>query len=328
MIGHCVAVFGTGNAGMYHLRSLRAAGARILAVPAHSNRRRTLEKAGFATVTDLDEAARHGAQACVVATDTHRHAKDATIAINCGLHVLVEKPAACDASAAYKLLATASRHNRQLYVGCVLRFSESLNLFRHLLRRIGDVHAVTIECRSYLPAWRSKRPYLKTYSARAAEGGVLRDLIHEIDYAGWIFGWPDRAAGRLENFGRLGIRSEELADLHWRSPQGSAVSIGLDYLTRPSRRRMTAYGHRGTLEWDTLAGTVSLSQTGRQTLRRHSSQTMGSMFETQARAFLKALEGRHDEHLTTSAQGAHALAVCDAIRRSSRSHHEERVAIR
>jgi predicted dehydrogenase len=38
-------------------------------------------------------------------------------------------------------------------------------------------------CSSYLPAWRPSQDYTKSYSADSARGGgVINELIHELDY--------------------------------------------------------------------------------------------------------------------------------------------------
>ena len=111
---------------------------------------------------------------------------------------------------------------------------------RDLLPQIGAVHAVRVECQSYLPDWRPGSDYRESYSARADEGGVLRDLIHEIDYATWLFGWPVAVTARYGNTGRLGIAAEEWAELAWEAPADVEVSMRLDYLTRPPRRVMRA----------------------------------------------------------------------------------------
>lgn len=152
------------------------------------------------------------------------------------------------------------------------------------------------------------------------------DLIHEIDYAGWLFGWPEAVQARLRNLGRLGIVEEEAVDLLWETPAAGWVSMRLDYLTRPPRRLMRACGERGTLEWDGVAGTVSVALVGRTPTIVRSSQTREGMFLEQARAFLQACGDGQDLRLATGEDGLRALAVCDAARRASRSRREEAIA--
>ena len=321
-----VAVVGTGSVGAAHLRVLSSGVASgVLAVPSRPARRAELAAQGVPVASDVREAVRAGAACAVIATDTGRHVADGLDALDAGLHLLVEKPLARDAGEALRLLRRARELGRRLYVGCTLRFSESLGVFRDILGSVGRLHAVRIECQSYLPDWRPARDYREAYSARAAEGGVLRDLIHEVDYAGWLFGWPAAVQARLRNLGQLGIEAEELAELSWETPSGCLVSVALDYLSRPARRRMRACGDAGTVEWDAIAGTVTIEHPGAPAEVRRSSQTRDHMLLAQDREFLLACAGGPTSRLATGEDGVRGVAVCDAARRASASGREEPV---
>ncbi len=321
-----VAVLGTGSAGMRHLRALaRLPHLQALVVPVRPARMDALKVAGYDGLPDLATAASQGATACIIATETGRHAEDALGALEQGLDLLVEKPLAVDGWEARQVTARAQATRRVVCVGCVLRFSDSLASFRAFLPQVGRLHAVRIECQSYLPDWRPQRPYRDSYSARRHEGGVLRDLIHEIDYAGWLFGWPTAVQADVRNLGRLGIEAEEAAELMWQVSTGCAVSLSLDYLTRPTRRWMKACGEAGMVEWDGVRGTVTLATGGAPVKEVTSSQTRDEMLMAQARAFIEATRGIRDERLATSEDGVKALAVCDAARRASASRREEPV---
>ena len=323
---HCVAVIGTGSAGTRHLEVLRTLeSVRAIAVSKRPERVKELREAGYCVTEDLRQAANMGADLCVVATDTARHAEHSNLAMECGFGVLVEKPIAATFSEAQIMSLRSCEHQRKLFVGCVLRFSESLNVFRERLAGIGRLHSVRIECQSYLPDWRPSRPYRESYSARASEGGVLRDLIHEIDYAGWIFGWPSAVQARLKNLGRLGIEAEEIAELNWETSGGCIVSIGIDYLTRSPRRRIRALGESGTLEWDGIIGTVTTEHPGSREQVFHSSQTRNQMLAEQDLAFINAGPAVCDSRLATGLDGLKALAICDAARQAATRRAEEPV---
>lgn len=321
-----VAVIGTGSIGMRHcevLRQLRDVS--VIAVPKRPERVASLSERGYAVATSIREAADRGATLGIIASDTGSHVEDGLSAMQHGLDLLIEKPLSTDAAHARLLNARAEELSRKIFVGYCLHFSESLNRFRELLTSIGRVHAVRIECQSYLPDWRPARSYRDSYSARAGEGGVLRDLIHEIDYAGWIFGWPVSLHGRVRNLGRLGIAADEAADLLWETPDGCDVSIRLDYLSKPARRRMTASGEKGTLHWDGVKNTVVLALAGESEEVLSFTQTRDAMMRAQAQAFLHAQAGGNDSRLATVQEGLMSLAVCDAARRSSESGREEKV---
>ena len=321
-----VAVLGTGSIGTRHLQVLQALdGVGAIAVPLRPGRAAQLRDEGFDVAGDIEAAWTLGARLLVIATDTARHAEDAERAMSVGFDLLVEKPLTADAASAIALLQRSRGAGRRVFVGCVLRFSASLRAFRAALPEIGRVHHVQIACQSFLPDWRPDRPYRASYSARADEGGVLRDLIHEIDYAGWLFGWPRRIHGRLLNLGRLGIEAEEQADLDWEIDGGPEVSVSLDYLTRPTRRSIVASGEGGTLHWDGVKQETVLQRAGRAEERRSWTQERNGMFADQARAFVRACAGGPEDELATADDAVRALATCDAARRSSVSRREEEV---
>ncbi|OGR87978.1 MAG: hypothetical protein A3J74_03645 [Elusimicrobia bacterium RIFCSPHIGHO2_02_FULL_57_9] len=326
MKNQIVAVMGTGSIGMRHLQSLHAAGLKnSIAVPVRASRLMELRRHGFQTAENLAAASKLGAKACVIATDTGRHLRDALTALDLGLDILVEKPLANDAAQAREIAQAASKRRRKAYVACVLRFSESLNQFRKLLDKPGRLHAVAVECRSYLPDWRPGRRYKESYSARASEGGVLRDLIHEVDYAGWLFGWPKAVSARLKNLGRLGIRSEEMAELQWEAPQGYRVNVNLDYLTRPTLRLVRAFGERGSLTWDWNSSSVIWAPANQRESRMTPEQSREKLYLAQTKAFLAALQGRKGQRLAGLKDGIRALSICDAARRAGRSRREEKI---
>jgi predicted dehydrogenase len=303
---------------MRHLHVLRdRLGCTVIAVPVRAERGKEVVAAGFATATSLAEAAARGATLAVIATDTSRHLRDAAEALRSGMSVLVEKPLAADVRGISGLAESAARDGRTVHVACNLRFHRGLQRFRERLPAVGSVHAVRIECQSYLPSWRPDRDYAKSYSARASDGGVLRDLIHEIDYAVWLHGPPREVDCRMTSLGRLGIEAEEGADLLWTAPGGGVVSIRLDYLTRRMRRRMTAFGDAGELEWDAVSEQVDLRPVGADATSEVVPEPRDEMMEAQAAAFMRAASGGDPGPLATLEEAAFAVALCDAARRSA-----------
>ncbi len=313
-----IAVIGAGSAGRQHLRALASIGARVIAVTRRSSVAATLRAEGIETANDLAAAAVAGASACVIASETGRHAADTETALALGLDALIEKPLAVDAVEGRRVAAAVSASGRRVFVACVLRFSSSLALIRSRLPELGRIHSARAECRSYLPDWRSECDYRTSYSADATQGGVLRDLIHEIDYCGWLFGFAHAPSGSCTNLGQLGIASEEIAEIKWDLPLGGPLTIGLDYLTRPTRRRLAVHGERGTLEWDALAGTSLLTLIGEDPILETAAEDAATRFRAQAEAFICALDGGADERLAGIEDGVRALEICDAVRRGWR----------
>jgi len=322
-----LAVRGTGSIGTRHITVLRdLLRLEPVAVPVRTERLAERQGKGFPGAPALDPASGPGPHACVIATSTERHLADAQDALRKGYSVLVEKPLSHSCEGLRQLKDLADATGLKVFVGCNLRFHKGLLRFRDMLPKLGTVEAVWIECRSYLPDWHPDSDYRKSYSARKNTGGVLLDLIHEIDYAMWLFGRPEKIFARLEHSGTLEIESEDTADLMWMSPGGAAVSIRLDYITRPTRRRMTAVvGSNRTLEWDAIGQTVRWMSNARDAEVTRIEQERDDMYRDQAEAFLRALSGGRAGDLATLEEGADAVAVCDAARRSSVSGREETI---
>ncbi len=319
-----LAVRGTGSIGTRHISVLRDL-LRLDPVAVPVRQERLAELKGLRVAPALESGSGPGPHACVIATATERHLSDAQDALRKGYSVLVEKPLSYSLEGLRQLKELADSTGLKVFVGCNLRFDKGLLRFRDMLQKLGAVQAVWIECRSYLPDWHPGSDYRRSYSARKNTGGVLLDLIHEIDYAMWLFGRPEKVFAKLEHSGTLEIEAEDTADLMWMSPNGAAVSIRLDYITRPTRRRMTAVGSNGTLEWDAIGQTVRWAQNaGKEEIIRIE-QERDDTYRDQAEAFLRALSGGDAGDLATLEEGADAVAVCDAARKSSESGRTETV---
>lgn len=314
-----ILILGAGSIGLRHARVLREAGQEVAVFSARSEARAALRADGWmAPDSPVDFP---GCRHAIVATRTGRHGEDAIPLLEAGMDVLVEKPLAVDLAQGKALVEAAARLQRKVFCALNLRFSRSLNLFRTWLPRPGRLHGAHVECRSHLPDWRPGTDLLASYSASAEEGGVLRDLVHEIDYAGWLLGWPERVFARFDRAGRLGIAAEEAAYLDGILPSGASLQIDLDYLSRVPIRKMRVFGENGTLTWDGMAQTVEFVRPGMDTAVVEDRETKDENLLNQDLAFLNGGEDR----LVTGEEALRGLAVCDAARRSAESRREEEV---
>lgn len=320
-----IAVLGTGSIGSRHLAVLRASGATPVAIPVRASRRPELAAEGFICVESLKAARDEGATAAVIATATGRHVSDVESAIALGLHVIAEKPLAVSFRDAAGLPTQAAQRGVRLFVAYCLRFDEGLQAFRRRLPGIGELHSVRIECRSFLPDWRPGRDYKASYSARAGEGGVIADLSHEIDYAVWLFGGVDEIIGLATNRGWLGVEAEEMAEAIWTTASGAHVSMALDYVSRQPTRVVRASGGGGELVYDFLTGVLTAAGPGADVLEERFERRPGAMYEAQARAIIRAMNGEPPGALASVDEALDVLRVCDAWRLSSVSGRREEV---
>jgi len=317
MSGLRVAVFGTGSIGWRHLQVLAGMpGVNPLAVTSRAGRRDDLEGRGFLTA-DPEELP-GPIDGAIIATETRQHAADFLRAKEAGARVvLVEKPALPDLDGGCPDVSGA-----KAFVGFNLRFSSSFALVQRWLGRIGTIHAASATARLYLPSWRTDRPYGESYSARGADGGVLRDLSHEIDMLIHFCGRPEgKVMAWLGNTGRLGIEGEETATVRWVAQGGVECLAQLDYITPCPRRQLEIFGSEGRLVWNLLDDEVIVVLASQRTEKKKSSDAgFERSYILQDEAFVGVINGcAPPSRLATWAEGLGVVSLCDAARSSSSS---------
>jgi predicted dehydrogenase len=313
-----VAVVGTGSIGMRHLRILHALqDVAVVAVPARPERVEALRAEGFDAVASVDEAFERPLGGALIATDSGRHERDAIGALAAGCHVLVEKPLAPTRAGCVRILDAARAAQRRVHVACNLRFDDGLRWVHARLPSIGTLRLADAECLSWLPSWRTDRPPTEGYAARPGEGGVLLDLIHEIDYAGWLLGPARRVMARLENSGVLGLPDavEETA-LAIVEHAEVALTLRLSYVVQPTSRKLRLFGAKGALEWDLVSRSARRCDVDGRELEAFTWRGPMPMYEAQARAWVGSLSGAADG-LVDGDEATRAVSVCDAMRVSS-----------
>lgn len=323
-----VVVRGGGSIGQRHTRVLTLLGADVALWPVRSRPEPASEPtAGGPAIHWLDDssgpAVLASADLVIVATDTSRHVADAIEALDAGAgRILVEKPVAPTRVQAEFLAAHA--RSSDVWVAAPLRAHEA---FRQLITLVGDVGVPTsahVRCQSWLPDWRPDRDYRESYSARLDEGGVLRDLVHELDYAEVLLGRPTLLGAQLDHTGPLDIEAEQAATLLWCTAT-AIVTCRLDYVTRPATRGITIRGQNGALDWDLTTATVThLDTTGGATTTSFPADLdRDSVMATQARAALELTPETNPAQRHTAgapatlAEGLATLELCDRAREMS-----------
>ena len=318
-----VLVVGLGSIGRRHLKVLRDvlpnAEAMVLRRPG-----RGLDGepgAGIRLVHDLDAALDIGADAAIIASPAHLHLRTALALADAGVHLLVEKPLSNKVDGVSDLLSLCRAKGTVLQVGYCLRFDPSLAAVKDAIDagRIGRPLHLRAEVGQYLPDWRPGTDYREGVSARAAlGGGVLLELSHEIDYAGWIAGQVVSVQARLDRVSDLDIDVEDLAELSLEFAGGMRGSLYLDFLQRSPVRTCKVIGTRGTVVWDGIAHESRLYDAGTgqwETMFPGGGITVDGILAAQSRHFIECVRGR-SEPLVSGEDGLRALKVVEAAQRS------------
>ena len=252
-----VVVRGSGSIGQRHARVFTALGAKVSLWPVRPRASGALDQSPAVQLLDDSTGPSTVALAdlVVIATDTSRHVEDARLALDAGAsRVLVEKPVASTAEAAGPLVD----HPRAMdvWVAAPLRAHQAFRKLVSDVAQLGAPVSAHVWSQSWLPDWRPGRDYRESYSARPDEGGVLRDLVHEIDYATVLLGHPRLLGAHLDHEGPLDMEAEQAASLLWTTERAATVTMRLDYVSRPTARGVVLRGPGGSLEWDVLRATI------------------------------------------------------------------------
>jgi predicted dehydrogenase len=256
---------GAGSIGRRHMASLRALVPSGLAFDVlREGRSRDVASLGDVSVSaSLDEAMRKQPDLMVIANPSAMHTRFIVAAIEGAVPFYAEKPVVT--SAADVALLRDTMRARQLpphIVGCNLRFLASLVQLRGLVRdgALGRVVRASFEAGQWLPDWRPAQDYRESYSARRElGGGVLLDLIHEIDAARWMLGEFNVADVHVATNSDLEIDTEDCACVMLRSATGVLATVQLDYVSRKPFRRYRVVGDKASAEWDLPSKTLTLS---------------------------------------------------------------------
>lgn len=133
-----------------------------------------------------------------------------------GTAVFFEKPYAHTLDDLEKIASLVQTKKFRPFYGCILRYHLILKIVKEWIKeeKLGVALSFEARCLSYLPNWRPKVDYRKTYSAKKNEGGgVLFDLIHEFDYVEYLFGEINSISGKLGKFSDLEIDSDDYCNL-------------------------------------------------------------------------------------------------------------------
>lgn len=240
-------VVGTGYWGKNHVRvatELRDEGHldEVVICDVDEDRARDLaETHDVSYTTDYEEM---DVDAATVATPSTTHEGIATDLLADGTHLLVEKPLALSADAAWNVVRTAERHDRSLGVGHIFRYHPAL---RELKRRIdrGEL---------------GRLKYLLTsrFSFRVPRDttGVLYSLaVHDVDVYNYLLDdWPNALSCRLDSFVREGIDETATLTLEYGDLTG-VIHSSWQVPVFGKRRHLTVVGSNRSASLDYLENT-------------------------------------------------------------------------
>jgi predicted dehydrogenase len=246
---------------------------------------------------DLDEALAERPDFALITNPTSMHMPVALEAAKHGCHLFLEKPLSDSLLGVDELADTVAAQGTIGFVAYNMRFHPALRQVKEMIENgsVGRVLSIRAQVGQYLPDWHPEEDYRLGYSAqRALGGGVILDLIHELDYVQWMVGDVRKVACFARHVSPLEIDIEDVAEIILDFESGAVGNVHLDYLQRPAGRGCRIIGEEGTILWDQESNEVRLfdaREPGWQ-IFRHEGFERNQMFVAEMEHFLACLEGR------------------------------------
>ncbi len=251
-----VLIIGLGSIGNKHVKALREIDSEIEIVALRSDKNAdTVE--GIKNIYGWDEID-SDLTFVIISNPTHKHYETLLKASEIEVPIFLEKPPFHTLEGVEMLASKLKNKSIKIYTAFNMRFLPIIAWLKNAL--VGKrVLEVQIYCGSYLPDWRPGRDYKRIYSSnKEMGGGVHLDLIHEIDYAKWIFGEPKEVRKSLSTISDLKIDSIDCAHYFFQY-ENTIVTILLNYYRRTPKRTMEIVLSEDEWYVDLLNGTIKNS---------------------------------------------------------------------
>ncbi len=150
-------------------------------------------------------------------------------------------------------LLEKTKYTAPSQVGFNLRYLPVINRVQDIInsQQLGNVCRALFEVGQYLPDWRNSVDYRTIYSAqKKSGGGVVLDLIHEVDLAYCFFGNFSDAVVVSNKFSHLEIDTADTASIILSRKTNPIVTINMDYVARKKIRHFRIIGDKATLFCD------------------------------------------------------------------------------
>ncbi len=198
----------------------------------------------------------------LITNPTKLHAETILDSLKFNCPIFIEKPPLSDLSLSDVIINKIQEKKTITYIAYNLRFHPALIFLKKFLEcNQKKINEVNVYCGSYLPNWRSDVDYRKIYSAnKELGGGVHLDLIHEIDYSTWLFGFPKKTYSLLTSQSSLMINSIDYAQYNL-VYENFILNIKLNYYRKDTKREIEILTENETIHCDLINCVVTNTTT-------------------------------------------------------------------
>lgn len=319
-----IGVCGLGSIGLRHALNAKKQGCDVFGFDPDKDRQKQFEGLGGTFAGSVEELL-NLSQGLVIASPNRFHRENLKQAIRAGRHVLIEKPLATSLSGLSELIEQAAQENLIIAPAMNLRFHPVTNAVRNAVTQggLGKTLWARFQCSSYLPDWRPHQDYRQNYTSDPKTGGVIFDIIHEIDLAQYILGLAETQSCSAWQSQTLETGAEDCAEILLKHDDNTRSAIHLDYVSRPPRRGFEIQFESGLAQGDLLSRRLTLTDSKRQIVSDENFPgSFDEDYKVEMWAFLDAVNGRA-AYPCTAQEALHVLQTAITARKLAGLPQEE-----
>ncbi|MCC7192441.1 MAG: Gfo/Idh/MocA family oxidoreductase [Phycisphaeraceae bacterium] len=322
MAGHRVVIVGVGSIGERHTRCFLATRrCEVGIVEPNADLCRTVSdryqlRHAFAS---FDEALTTGFTAALIATPAQLHIPMTAKAVECGLHVLIEKPLSTSLEGIAELKSLVAKMGVKVGVAYTYRAFKALRAMRNaiLSGKFGKPLDIVVVAGQHFPFFRPAYREIYYKDHRTGGGGIQDGLTHLINACEWIVGPIDRLACDAEHQALDGVTVED--NVHLIARHGRVMaSYTFNQYQYHNEVSITVNCERGSARFEAHSNrwkwTTQINEPW--TVEEFGQLERDTLYVDQAHAFLDAIEGKGDVSCTLD-EGEQTLRVNLAALRSS-----------
>jgi len=205
---------------------------------------------------DVDKAFSVKPDIAFVTNPTFLHVNTAIECAKRNVHLFIEKPLSHNLNDLMLLNDLVHKKNIYSYVAFCMRFHPVIKKLKEIVKNEKVFYTRTVNS-SFLPKWRPTQDYRKHFSAYSDKGGgVLLEMMHEIDYNQYLFGEIKNITGKYGNISNLMINCEDYVELNCDFNSKIKSHISLDLFSHLKERYLILYCEDKVMKADLLNSSI------------------------------------------------------------------------
>lgn len=208
---------------------------------------------------NLEDAFSINPDVAFITNPTYLHVQTALECVKRNIDLFIEKPISHSLENINKLENEIRKRKLFTYVAYNMRFHPVLTILKNMISREEKLIYFRVTCSSYLPDWRPKQDYSKSYSAQGdLGGGVILDLSHEFDYISWLFGEIKNIDGTCGKISDLNMYSEDFFEAQITCNHNIKGNLHLDCFSKNLERKLQIYFNDAYSEGDLIKNNIKI----------------------------------------------------------------------